>query len=132
MESRDAPTQVIELRERRLPPVMMVLYTVLTFGLLWPMLLLARLLHDPVRIVDDLGLTTRRGKRYLWRDLSDASSVLEHMRTRGSPRRRVSAWRIELAFPGRRIAFDPRLFENGMDALTLIERVVGRSLDRPY
>lgn len=93
---------------------------------MWVLVVLARVLHDPLQVVDEGGVTTRGGKRFTWATLSDAKTVVEHLRTANPARLSESARRLELTFGDQRLAFDPRAFENGDEALALIQRQIAR------
>jgi hypothetical protein len=110
--------------------MLMVFYVVASCGLVLPLLLLARILADPIAELDEAGFVTRKGRRFLWRDVRGTETKVEFSR-RSRPSSMPTNWRVEFEFDEGKVAFTPAPYENGLDALAFIEKALGKPLGRP-
>lgn len=132
----DVTPSALVLVRRPPPPRLWLGYglaIVLTLGVLLPILAvlwaLAWWLDDAPARFDGEGLTTRRARRVLWREITSSSVLAEHRR-RGGRLERVR-WYVRLEAGPRRLHFQPELHTNGAAGLAWLERSLGTTFVPP-
>lgn len=115
---------------RKTNPVLAVVLVVCSFGLLLPLWLLALVFDQRPRRLDADGITTVRGKRYLWRELEEATPHAEYRRLPGGAQRLVT-WSLRLRFKTGKLTIVPSALVNGRAVITRIEAILGRSFSMP-
>lgn len=123
-------SDVLEARLKRANPWLMIVLVVCSFGLLLPLWGLALLFDSRPKLIDGQGITTVRGRRYLWSDLANASPHAEYRRAVGG-RHLLVSWALRLEFSSGRLTIVPATLENGREVVQHIERILGRSFDLP-
>lgn len=121
---------VLEARVKRTSPWLLLALVIFSFGLVLPLWGIALLFDQRPKTIDGEGITTVRGRRYLWRDLADASPHAEYRRSVGG-RQRLMSWTLRLRFSTGRLTIVPAALENGREVIAHIERILGRSFELP-
>lgn len=120
----------LDVRLKKTNPWLMIALVVFSFGLVLPFWLLALLLDQRPKRIDSQGITTVRGRRYLWSDLQEAAPHAEYRRLPGG-RQSLVTWALRLRFGSGKLTIVPTALENGREAIQAIERILRRSFELP-
>lgn len=119
----------LKVRPVQTNPWLGLALVICSFGLVLPLWGLALLFDQRPRLLDAEGLTTVRNRRYLWRELLSAEPHVEHRRDVSGQLHRTS-WALRLEFSTGKLTITPSTLVNGDEAISYIERTVGRTFER--